>query len=352
MKYYVDSKGGIHEESVLFKPEKEKAVERAKNMSVLLDTILGELKISNCKPAFDYMIETFGSKEKILFFTKTSLSASDDLVKKANLASSESRYSYLNKEEEDILNSIFATEKNHKTEWWLIKAEFISFERNNYDNQYIIVKHNSMLYADFKNRIKKVLISQKEVNENTALIANGAKPFLNKYQFISERRKNIFDISDVISFSLKRDERLQSILDSFYSQTQNLFDISNKDIFSNEKNNYFSLVRQKVNRTFPVFADISIYIRQIRTDIVFINYKKNIINVSLKEYGIYHIAVTGTFENPVFLINGNIYNSTSSFKEALKSQKCFFRKDWYKEIEDYVMLYIKSCYKSSAKCKD
>ncbi len=329
--YAADSSGNIIAVHNDIKPLKNINLKlRLSEMQSLLNEIIllfGNKGINISEKTFDFMIQPLYTEDCLLFFTRTMLSSSSDEVKLSNSLKNKPDFVFRSSDEEDRLKSIFSTEENGKTVWWLLSAERVIVERNLYDGKPIGIKAGAPIpYHWFTKNINKIAVGQSDIEKTF---------FCNKYRFFGNSERNYFNVSEIMKTSIVRSFDFDNKVEHIIGQIKETNNLSDKDVFSNRKNLCLWLINdRKTDNIFEDYSEIKLYLKKNYPMTVGIHYKDNAIIFGMDIYGKQTVYVCSSFDNSdrhLYIIGGHIFFNIDELKNAIAKTDCFTQKKWYAE---------------------
>lgn len=322
--YAYDSKGKLNEinDRLVF-PE---ITARAEEASLLASRVALFYEYENMlidKSGFYLMIQPLYTDDTVLYFTKTPLSSSSDEVKLSNALKYKPDFVFPNREQEDILKSIFSAEINGRTTWWYLTAEMLAFERNLYDGKYINIRKSTAIpYNRLMRLLPKITVSNIDIQKNG---------FCNKYKMYFSRDLN--DTANLLRTAVVRNDNYNAGTLHIIGNLKKMYSMYECDARSNAKNLcLWHINDSKPYDAFPEYSEIRNYLRNSFPDAVGICYSGNAVKYRLEPYERQTIYVCCSLENRssrTFVTNGHIYRSINELKRAIETSACFSVEDWY-----------------------
>lgn len=342
--YAYDSKGKLNEiNSRLVLPDSRT---RAEEASLLASRVALFYEYENMlidKSGFYLMIQPLYADDTVLYFAKTPLSSSSDEVKLSNALKYKPDFVFPNREQEDLLKSIFSAEINGRTTWWYLTAEMLAFERNLYDGKYINIRRSTAVPY---NRLMRIL--PKITADNIDMQKNS---FCSKYETYFSRDFN--DTASLIRTAVVRNEDYDTGTLRIIGHLKKMYSLYECDARSNAKNLcLWHINDSKPYDAFPEYSEIRSYLRNSSLDAVGICYSGNAVKYRLEPYARQTIYVCRSLENRssrAFVTNGHIYRSIDELKRAIETSACFSVAEWY--LND-VVPFIRKPAEIKDKCTD
>ena len=282
--------------------------------------------------SFAALIQPTSASEKLLLFFKTPLPASSNVVKESFRAKEDIYFRYPSDTHKLIYNSVFFTEENNTTKWWLLKVMSFVFERNFYDGKTInIYCEGIQYYAQFA--------QEKDDFTNNLNVAKQERKYM---AFVPTRTvdevRDIFKpdslIDDVCEISCE-DTKLLAKFDSAAETIMNNTAIGNRCRDSNQASRCIWLIIDSPynDRVYDIYTKIKQYLRKYVPNSFFYLYKDNIVYFNYKEKdSIICIYVCGSKDSPSFVINGHIYSNFKELKDSLTDQSALIKEPWFENI--------------------
>lgn len=356
--YAIDSKGQVHElisDKELLTVSPIKRLNDLKQSSFsLISQCKSYMKISdNARAMFFYMIQPFENKDKIVFITKTPIVSSSNEVKLSNMFKNDRinyrieknnyRNEFYTDFTEDMLQSIFSSEENYTTQWWVLNAFEIVFERNNFDGEIISVVFDKPIpYHSLITKLKDKVIDvpkngKIEKNDNT----------IDKYLIINDSNFQITDINNLIKsaaiFSdLKTDWfKLRDDIVIMFDDIK-----SNCDKYSNVKSDYLNLaISNPCIKIFPIYQALKIFLLKRFAQVSTVQYHENKILFNFAPFGKQYIYVSQCDDDYFFILGGKLYKSLDEVKYALihyKESNCFDTPKWFGSYDNNIIEFYKN----------
>lgn len=329
MKAAVNSNGEIvtltsSQKEIRFIPQeiKEKELTAFKEDFVCL---LNQKGIDTQGKGFCFMLQPFYTMERMLIFTKTEFSSSSQAVKLANEVEKHPEIA-ADKERYDFYKSIFPDNTSGRTRWYFLNVGYIAFERNLYDCVKINVFYRTPIpYAGFMRSFNSSLISQEERDK---------KEVCPKYSFFN----NGIDIEDaetLLSQAFLRDISgdMQSKFDFTVCEALEEYKCGSgylqKDKTSNNANACLMMINNGRQNIFPVYQKVKNCISKTFKGAYNISYRGNKISAKLADGGDIAIYVSGTEENPKFIVGGKMITGIEHLKKAMLLPTFRDETDWF-----------------------
>lgn len=261
------------------------------------------------KSSFIYAFQPFYTDDKVYMFYKTSLDASNPLVRQAfNYKSG--RQAGIRQEDIPTLNSIFYDDSNGRTNWYILQAQEFILERNIYDCQWeSIIPQKPILYIDFIQATKTNTLTKEEVGKGMGTRA-----------YYYPQDKAIYDANVIIKAALSlSDGNVQMA----YDAVRKHYSFDTKKPYGNQA----LLCLYAINdlpfsgKIYPLYLEVREAIKEVLPFSYSIRYNGNVINFGYQQK-FHNLYVCDTLTNPnkyTMILNGNVINNISELKTNLKS---------------------------------
>ena len=342
-KYAVVSDGSVlesHEVNspVYFVPLPEKQ-QTLQNLSERVAETFREHRILAENNVFDFLIQPFYTEERLLFFTKEKLEASDIRVRQsANLKRNPS-YHYNNKGLELQLRSIYPCKEGNKTNYYLLNIESFVMERNFTDGEYIRIKADVPIpYFGFYQNLEKSLLGKDEAQK--IINMNGISP---KYILESPSGRVYTDPENLLQKAILRDKPYPTaLMDKAIDAAQDMlmlqYGMQHRDPNSNHK--MFCLhqivdCKRDEKKEFEIYNKFKKFLKTELPGTVGICYKKNAIYFRVNNERKVIFIVNAEKEH--FNIGGYSVKGFEAMQDMFRKGTAFKETEWFEDIKPYVI---------------
>lgn len=331
MKYAIDSKGQI-----ITLPENQNIIRlipqeiREKELLAFakeFTTALSEKGIEENGKGFCFMIQPFYTTERILLLTKTEFSSSSQAVKLANEIDKHPEI-LANREQTEFLRSILPEDYHGRTRWYLLTVGYIAFERNFYDCKRINANYVLPIsYAKFIKDLKSQLVTQDDMDSGNICF---------RYK-LTMNDIDLKNTNSLLFHAFNRDiiNGQESHFDTLvleFLETYKKRNYAMRDVTSNQTAGCLSAINDGDKHIFPIYQEVKNCIKKTSKGAYNIQYKGNRITACFadgsRKFALY---VSGTKENPQFIIGGKTIAGMDALKKAIQDGSVFQEMEWFTE---------------------
>ena len=255
--------------------------------------------------------------EKIVIFNRVPIASTDENVKQAHIARTQSGYKFTSDEQRHLLSSIYSTLDKNKTLWWVLKAEIFTLERNLYDTQYILCDYDCECISEFLEYCDK--ISQNDLFKFYGMVAFPLRAESALEHSVCYDEEQLSQVHSVISKAIP---------------AENVRTANEQMCSLNEMRNH-----QYMGNMYEFYNSFKKFLHKEIPDAYLAYYWSNAVGFKIgdNDYSLFVCEYNKDDKTDVFYyIGGNRYTDLEQVKADIKSGVALVRKEWFDNINQFL----------------
>ena len=289
---------------------------------------------------FDIVMQPFYQTEKLVFFTRERIEASDPRVRQSVHIRENPDYHFKDESLDKQLRSIFPVKEGGHKAWYILSAEIFAAERNLTDGNYIQIQASvPVLYHQFLQDLSRQMISREELNQCTRNNAMSLKYTMESLSGRDYQKPEKIAETALDRITVYPDDRMDSAIDKSLDFLYEKYGIHERDAHSNQKMVCLHQIcdgERDVVMEYELYTQIKRFLKQQVPGTNGICYKENAIFFRMPEEprGTIFIANPKT---KLFNAGGTTIRGIETLKTAILNKSVLHEKDWFQEIKRFVV---------------